>query len=132
MLRNAVRERAANVCEYCRLPEWLCEFRFVVDHIVARQHRGPTELANLALCCPFCNYHKGPNASGVLETGEVIRLFHPRTDTWSKHFYWAAGLVMPRSTVGQVTIEVLAMNHPEQVSLRTSFVREGKLRLDEE
>jgi hypothetical protein len=38
---------------------------------------------------------------------------------------------MPRSTVGQVTIVVLAMNHPEQLGLRTSLVREGKLKLDE-
>lgn len=54
-------------------------FTFSVDHIVARQHGGPTVLENLALACLHCNRHKGPNIAGTdPSTGEIVRLFHPR------------------------------------------------------
>jgi len=66
-----------------------------------------------------------------LATGEVIRLFHPRTDVWSEHFRWDVALVIPRTTIGRVTIAVLAMNHPDQLDVRVSLIREGKLKLDE-
>src|SRR3989442_4636901 len=35
-----VRQRAADRCEYCRLPEEFSGLRFHIEHIVARQHGG--------------------------------------------------------------------------------------------
>jgi hypothetical protein len=34
-LRNAVRERAGNRCEYCRMPEFGAFFAHQPDHIIA-------------------------------------------------------------------------------------------------
>ena len=31
-----------------------------IDHIIAEQHRGKTQLGNLCLACPRCNKNKGP------------------------------------------------------------------------
>ena len=74
-VQRAVRDRAKNRCEYCRFPEAFAEVPFHVDHIIARQHGGPSELDNLALACCFCNRYKGPNLSGVdAESGLVHSL----------------------------------------------------------
>jgi len=54
-LEGQIRERAKGRCEYCRFPETLSELRFVLDHIIARQHGGLTTVENLALCCVFWN-----------------------------------------------------------------------------
>jgi hypothetical protein len=63
-LRDLVRNRAGNRCEYCLLPE-----AFLVphepDHVIASQHGGPTSSENLALACFDCNRRKGPNISSV-------------------------------------------------------------------
>src|SRR5271156_5210547 len=59
------RRRAVGRCEYCRLPESAFRMPFVLDHIIARQHGGRTESANLALCCGRCNLHKGPNIASI-------------------------------------------------------------------
>ncbi len=37
-LRQFVRRRAGDRCEYCRLPQHTVDGRFHVEHIVARQH----------------------------------------------------------------------------------------------
>lgn len=49
-----VRRRAGDRCEYCHLPQWASTLKHVVDHIVARQHRGKTISENLALACGRC------------------------------------------------------------------------------
>jgi 5-methylcytosine-specific restriction endonuclease McrA len=54
-LERLVRNRAGGVCEYCKLPEWVCFFSFEIDHIIALKHRGPTSAENLALACYYCN-----------------------------------------------------------------------------
>src|ERR1035437_6502928 len=57
---EAVRRRAGNRCEYCRLPQGAFPRGFHIEHIVARQHGGPTRLDNLAFACWSCNLKKGP------------------------------------------------------------------------
>src|SRR5437762_9761954 len=126
-LRAAVRAQANSVCEYCRFPESGSEVRFVIDHIRARQHGGPTVISNLALCCPFCNFHKGPNLSGVdPENGDVVQLFNPRIHTWNEHFSWDKAIIVPLTAVGRVTVAVVDMNHPDQIELRFALIRGGE------
>jgi hypothetical protein len=60
-VRAAVRERAANYCEYCRVPENVTLFAHEPDHIIASQHGGRSNFENLALSCIQCNRCKGPN-----------------------------------------------------------------------
>lgn len=50
--RRLVRERAGNRCEYCGMLQAQQSFPFFhVDHIIAQQHGGTDEPANLALSC---------------------------------------------------------------------------------
>jgi 5-methylcytosine-specific restriction endonuclease McrA len=65
-LRQTVRERADQRCEYCCLPQDAEPFfAYHVEHIVARQHGGSDDNENLALACYHCDAHKGPNLSGL-------------------------------------------------------------------
>lgn len=125
-LSAAVRQRARRACEYCRFPESESPLPFCVDHIIARQHDGGDVLDNLALACAFCNSHKGPNLAGIdPETGQLVRLYHPRRDRWADHFRWDGIRIVPTSPVGRATVAVLAMNHEFQLAARTSLVRSG-------
>ncbi len=90
-----------------------------IDHVIARQHGGGSDLENLALACLHCNRHKGPNIAGRHPvTGELVRLFNPRSDLWSNHFEWVGLQLAGKTDVGWVTIQVLAINAPEVVELR--------------
>src|ERR1700677_1136392 len=104
---KSLRERAEHLCEYCHLPEALSELRFVFDHIIARQHDGETIAENLALCCGFCNRHKGPNIAGIDPESRVMtRLFNPRLDHWNEHFRWEGARLTGLTAVGRTTIHV--------------------------
>lgn len=127
-LERQVRARARNRCEYCGFPESFSELRFVLDHVIARQHGGPTTLENLALSCVFCNAHKGPNLAGIDPvTGAMTPLFNPRRDLWADHFLWHGARIVGRTAVGRSTIQVLAMNDPLQLSMRRALIAEGVL-----
>lgn len=101
-----------------------------MDHIVARQHGGSSDLNNLALCCIHCNRFKGPNIAGIdPSTGEVVRLFDPRRDLWAEHFRWSGHELQPLTAVARVTVQVLFMNDPEVANLRRELVEEGVMEL---
>jgi hypothetical protein len=79
--RRLVVERAAGRCEFCGIPEAVCFAPHEVDHVVAEQHGGPTSIDNLALACILCNRRKGTNLASIdPQTGEITRLFNPRSD----------------------------------------------------
>lgn len=125
-LDRRARERAKNACEYCRMPQSAYRFRFPIDHIIARQHGGPTTPSNLALACLRCNGHKGPNLTGIDPTsGQLARLFHPRRDRWSRHFRWRGAVLVGRTAIGRATVVVLNINHPDAVAVRKSLMEEG-------
>ena len=125
-LQREVRQRAEGRCEYCRLPESPANFRFPIDHVIARQHRGPTESDNLALSCPQCNLHKGPNLTGIdPDTGGVVPLFNPRQDRWDEHFAWRVAELIGLTPAGRTTIEVLAINDLPSLRLRQALIDEG-------
>lgn len=50
-LEREVWRRAGDACEYCRMPQAFYDTRHQVDHVIARQHGGPTAADNLALAC---------------------------------------------------------------------------------
>lgn len=107
-----------------------CHRRFTlrrsIDHIIARQHGGKTELENLALSCIHCDRFKGPNVASVdPDNKEIVRLFHPRRDVWSEHFRWDGPQLTGRTRVGRVTIALLAINDPEFVDVRRALQDEG-------
>jgi hypothetical protein len=125
-LEQAVRRTAADRCEYCFIPEMALQLKHVLDHIVARQHGGKSELDNLALCCGRCNQSKGPNIAGNdPNTGKLTRLFNPRADTWSQHFRYENGILVGLTDVGRTTVNVLAINRPLRVAVRQSLIEIG-------
>lgn len=125
-LERQVWERAAHACEYCRLPQSASRLPLHLEHIVARQHRGPTKASNLALACSRCNLHKGPNLSGIdPRTRRVVKLFNPRRHKWHRHFRWNGPYLIGRTAVGRATIAVLAINDAHAVEIRRELIAEG-------
>ena len=109
--RQAVRERAADRCEYCRMrQEWEAFYPYHIEHIVAQQHRGSDDLGNLL---------KGPNLTGLDPDGDhLVRLFHPRTQHWHEHFRMENGYIIGQTDVGRTTVFLLEMNSPHRLELR--------------
>src|SRR5437868_6679561 len=101
-LRQFVRDRADNRCEYCRLPQAYHELPFQIEHSVARKHRGDDSEENLALACYNCNAHKGPNIAGIDPFSQnLTRLFHPRQDRWDDHFAYVGAELVGKTEVGR-------------------------------
>ena len=124
--RELVRERAADCCEYCRLPQALDVRPFQLDHVRAEKHRGMTTAANLAWACLPCNSHKGPNIAGYDPVSqELQRLFNPRLDDWNDHFMWNGPTLVGRTPIGRTTIEVLCINASDRVVLRQLLIQTG-------
>jgi hypothetical protein len=123
-LIRLVRERANDVCEYCRLPQSSQEATFHVDHVLPRSQSGPTELANLALACVTCSLRKSARTSAIdPKTGNAVALFNPRTEIWSDHFaFTSTWKLRGRSPVGRATIEALGMNRTAIVLIRRELV----------
>ena len=130
---EAVRRRAGNGCEYCHLPQAAFRRGFHIEHIVARQHGGPTGLDNLAFACWSCNLKKGPNLSGIdPATGHVTALFHPREDEWPEHFSAHAGTLIPLGVEirgltpkGRSTVRLLGLNEEMRQMVRYELWLEG-------
>lgn len=124
--REFVRARAENRCEYCRVHQrFYPDFRFHVEHVVARQHRGPDDAENLALACHLCNNKKGPNLSGIdPDTRDLTQLFHPRADAWEEHFRENDnGQLVGLTDIGRTTVYVLGMNSDIRIQIRREIRR---------
>jgi 5-methylcytosine-specific restriction endonuclease McrA len=117
--RSLVAARAGNRCEYCLLHQDYGIKRHEPDHILPLKHGGRDLDENLAWACFQCNRYKGSDVAAYdTETGDLIRLFDPRRDTWNEHFRLDRGLIIPQSAVGRVTITLLQVNRPDRVSVR--------------
>ena len=126
-LRQQVRERAGDRCEYCRLPAWIeLAGPFHVEHVIARQHRGADDLTNLAWACSRCNRHKGTNLSGVdPDNNEVVPLYNPRRERWEDHFELVGATIQGRSPAGRVTAWLLQMNSERRIEFRSELIGQG-------
>jgi hypothetical protein len=125
-LDQQVRTRAKARCEYCLAPQSASKLTFPIDHVIARQHGGPTTAENLALCCGRCNLSKGPNIAGLdPHDGSLTRLFNPREDAWSEHFRYDGPVLVGLTAIGRTTVFVLAMNQPYQMAARQALIDEG-------
>ena len=133
-LREQVRRRAGERCEYCQMPEEFDSLVFHVDHIIAQKHGGATQLPNLAWSCFACNNQKQSDIAGIDPAGQnndIVRLFHPRLDVWGEHFEWNGPEVLGKTSIGRVTLYVLGINLPHRVALRRLLIDEGVFPLSE-
>jgi hypothetical protein len=126
-LRRLVNQRAKGLCEYCLIHEndtFLgCQF----EHIISKKHGGPTNQANLALACVFCNQAKGTDIATIARsTGRISRLYNPRTDLWAEHFRFDGTRIIGLTEIGEATAALLAFNHPDRILEREELVKAGR------
>lgn len=123
-VREFVRARAADKCEYCGLQQSSIPHRLHVEHVIAQQH-GPInvdEPTNLALACDRCNFHKGPNLSSLdPQSNQLVRLYNPRVDAWDKHFKLVGAEIIGLTPTGRATCRLLNMNAENRILLRRSL-----------
>ncbi len=126
--RQFVIQRAERVCEYCRMSQDALQFfTFHVEHIRAQQHLEDDLLENLALACPHCNFHKGPNLTSIdPATGDVVELFKPRQQLWHDHFAVEEARIIGRTPTGRVTARLLQMNSASQMKIRARLIARGE------
>jgi hypothetical protein len=127
-VRSAVRLRAGDRCEYCRLPQNAAPFNiFHVEHIRALQHGGSSLPENLAYACPACNAKKGPNIATVSETGQLIELFNPRKQSWDDHFALIGFEIIGVTEIGDATVRLLGINDIGRLAMRAQLIEDGLL-----
>jgi hypothetical protein len=125
-IRESIRLRSENVCEYCHLPAYASVLPHQIDHIIGRQHHGSDDVENLCLCCIRCNLKKGPNIASIdPDTGRVTALYHPRQHLWGHHFRLVEARILGLTAEGRTTVDLLDMNGEDRVKLRNALVRRG-------
>ncbi|MCC7308257.1 MAG: HNH endonuclease [Acidobacteria bacterium] len=125
--RQIVASRANFVCEYCLIAEEDAYFRFQVEHIISRKHGGSSDLDNLAFACVYCNRFKGSDIASLKpDTDDLIRLFNPRTDRWNDHFRLNGATIEVSTDIGEATVRILQMNHPDRIMERKALSRSGR------
>jgi len=126
-VRDVVRQRAADACEYCLMPT---NGKFEVEHIVPKQRWNdylhddypglrPAErltlstydhIGNFAWSCSFCNNAKGGRPRPRTHT----RVFDPRFDHWPGHFAFSATkgyvVIIGLTAVGHETVRAMGFH----------------------
>lgn len=126
--RQLVRQRALDRCEYCQTPQAATPFlTFHIEDIKAQQHWEDDSPDNLALACPHCNLHKGPNLTSIdLATNDIVELFNPRHQVWADHFGLDGAKIVGRTPSGRVTTRLLQMNSEAQIRIRKRRLARGE------
>ncbi len=115
-LRRSVIEISQGKCEYCTLHQDFSIYTHEIDHVIVMKHGGRTVMENLALSCLSCNRHKGSDLTSFDPgTGDVSRLFDPRSQVWAEHFELDRGRIRGLSAIGRTTVMLLKFNIPTVV-----------------
>lgn len=124
--RIKVEKRANEKCEYCLSPMEFSTQRFEIEHIYPISLGGKTILSNLALACRGCNGFKAARIQAFDKiSNEKVTLFHPRKDSWNKHFAWDTKpeFIIGLTPNGRATIVALKLNRSFLISLRKHLIR---------
>lgn len=127
-LRQQVRQRAGNRCEYCLSHQDYIMGRLQIDHIQPLAKGGLDTEDNLCLACELCNQYKWVQTECLdPESGEVISLFNPRQQQWKEHFTWStAGTeIIGLTACGRATVAALRLNNNLAVIVRQNWVQAG-------
>lgn len=127
-VRQIVRQRAGNCCEYCLSHQDYIMGRLQVDRILPVAKGGGDELENLCLACELCNQYKWTKTEfNDPQTGQSIALFNPRQQQWSDHFQWSddGTEIIGLTACGRATVAALQLNNSLAVVVRRNWVRAG-------
>jgi hypothetical protein len=127
-IKEAVKGRAKNCCEYCLCQADFSSDTFAIEHIIPLAKGGDNDLANLAFSCQGCNNHKFTATHAIdIATGETVPLYNPRLDIWENHFQWSENYteIIGISPIGRVTVTRLQLNRQGLINLRQVFVQVG-------
>ena len=124
IVRQQVRERAFDRCEYGQHPASHSCAPFVCEHVLPRVRGAGDTVSELAWACPACNSHKYAKTHAFdSQTRRLIPLFNPRRQRWARHFAWGEDfmVISGRTATERVTVEALRLNRPELLNLRRAL-----------
>ena len=125
-LARAVRARAGDRCQYCLMHQSLQGATFHFEHIIPRSKGGETELGNLILACPSCNFHKADRTEAIdPNTSAHVPLFRPLLQAWTDHFWFRGYEIEGVTPVGRATVAALHLNHPRRQRIRAAEQKFG-------
>lgn len=127
-LKQKVKTRARELCEYCLANSQFSWHPFPIDHILPESKGGKTAFENLANTCQNCNGGKYNKINAYDPISKIlIPLFNPRTDKWSAHFQWNDEFshIIGLTPKGRATITALKMNRPNVVNQRKALLFYG-------
>ena len=127
-VQERVRSQAKNRCGYCQSAQKYVLGPLEIDHIVPVAKNGSDDEKNLWLACRMCNNFKGTQTHAFDPiTGQEIRLFNPRRQSWKQHFSWdeEGTRIIGRTPCGRATIIALQLNHPIALMVRQQWVAAG-------
>lgn len=127
-IRQRVRQRAGNRCEYCLSHQDYVMGRLQIDHVIPRAKGGSDTDDNLCLACELCNQYKWTKTQGLdPQSGETVVLFHPRQQKWHEHFTWSEDgtEIIGLTAYGRATVVAFKLNNSIAVTVRHNWVRAG-------
>lgn len=127
-VRQLVRERAGNRCEYCLSHQNFVLGKLQIDHVKPASQGGTASEDNLCLACELCNQYKWTKVEGLdPETLRLAPLFNPRSQQWSMHFAWGedASQIIGLTACGRATVHALKLNNPLAITVRRNWVHAG-------
>jgi hypothetical protein len=127
-VRQRVRQKAKNRCEYCQSYQDYVMGRLQIDHIQPTVKGGSDLEENLCLACELCNQYKWTQTEGIdPQTVQIVTLFHPRRQTWSDHFAWSPDKIsiLGLTDCGRATVAALNLNNALALTVRRNWVRAG-------
>jgi HNH endonuclease len=126
-MRTLAISRAQDSCEYCLIHADYAVLAHEIDHVIAAKHGGVTAVDNLAYACAQCNRFKGSDiATFDPQTGQVVPLFNPRTQSWSEHFRLDGAVIVALSPTGLATERLLQLNLIDRILLRQELLSAGR------
>lgn len=127
-IRQQVRERAGDRCEYCLSHQAYTMGRLQIDHILPLAQDGSDDEDNLCLACELCNQYKWAKTHAVdPETEQIVALFNPRQQHWSEHFTWSSdgAEIVGLTSCGRATVIALNLNNQLAVTVRRNWIKAG-------
>jgi hypothetical protein len=128
IIKERVRQRAKNRCEYCLSRQEYVLGRLQIDHIQPVAKGGSNTEDNLCLACELCNQYKWTQTEGLdPDSGKVVSLFNPRNQKWKEHFTWNVNgaEIIGITDCGRATIEALRLNNNLAIIVRKNWVEAG-------